>query len=146
MKDKVKLYSILERQVTEQLREAERHLSNSKREIDKAEQGMQQLKEYREEYVRVGYSNMKNVSPVEMENFHQFLLNVGAAEQQQGDALVVAYEKHEKIKNIWAQLKAKQKAMQSLLKKEEVKIIDKENKIEQKMLDEFSARIKNKLN
>ena len=79
-----------------------------------------------------------------MDNFHRFLFRIDDAVKAQVDALKIAHSDFSQLKELWRKLKGKEKGLESIVEKEDIKTFKKQEKEEQKMLDEFSIRSFNK--
>jgi flagellar FliJ protein len=137
---KVNAIKIVHQKVKDQVREAERMMASSKSKIDKAEEGMVQLEDYKKEYVETGYTKLTRPGPVEMDNFHRFLFRIDDAVKDQRNALEIANADFNQLKALWRRLKGKEKGLESIVSKEDKKLFKKQEKEEQKMFDEFSIR------
>jgi flagellar export protein FliJ len=136
----VKAIKIVYQKVKNQVREAERMMASSKSKIDKAQEGMGKLEEYKKEYTETGYTKLNKTGPMEMDNFHRFLFRIDDAVAAQRDALKIADFDFNQLKALWQKLKGKEKGLESIIAKEEKENLKKQEKEEQKMFDEFSIR------
>ena len=115
-------------------------LAKANRAIHEAKEQKDQLLFYRQDYVSkngVNLTNGMNVS--DLKNFKLFLGNIDAAINSQDLFLEQLQELALQKQHQWQSLEAKKRKYEILIEKNVQEIKIKENKTEQKLMDEFSV-------
>jgi flagellar FliJ protein len=110
-------------------------------EVAKAEQKLNLLLEYREEYRERFRSTMqRDVDHAGFRNFHQFLEKLDEAIDQQRAAIVVSRDNVAKGQREWQSRQIEVKAYDTLEQRHQSAVAERLKKIDQGVTDEFAAR------
>jgi len=108
--------------------------------LDKQGNALQELIVFREDY-SVRFHNTVNTSAMAIQQFHNFVAQLNKGIEHQQKILVQAKESIEEQRQIWIErhnrTRALTKVVDNYLKQEH----ESEEKLEQKLLDEFAMRI-----
>lgn len=121
--------------------EAATRLGHLNAEVAKADQKLQMLIDYREEYRQRFRGTLNNdVHSAEWKNFQQFLVKLDEAIEQQRGACAMARHAVVAGQRAWQATQIKVKAFESLEQRHHTQVEARVKKIEQRASDEFAAR------
>ena len=133
---------ILVEQASEKVDECAKAMGNSKQNLAKAEEKMVLLENYREECQAGMHNNATGgITGSQLRNQLAFVEKISAATVQQSNEIRFLKTALEQQVKEWQLAMAKQRKYLALLDREKVKKLALENKRDQKMNDEFAARI-----
>ncbi len=111
--------------------------------LDKQGSALQELVAFREDY-SIKFHNTVNTSAMAIQQFHNFIAQLNKGIEHQQKILVQAKESIDEQRQVWIErhnrTRALDKVVDNYLKQEH----ESEEKLEQKLLDEFAMRIGNK--
>lgn len=109
--------------------------------IDQERSTLSQLENYQREYLDMMSHNGQAGQVVNIQSmmrYQQFVERLEKAQHQQHDQIEQLYRQHEQVKAHWVEKRARVKALESLIERDQQKAQQLEMKREQKQLDEFS--------
>ena len=121
--------------------EAATRLGMLNAEVAKAEQKLQMLLDYREEYrERFRGTVQRDVGTAEFRNFQQFLEKLEEAIEQQRAAILVTRDNVARGQREWQVKQIEVKAYDTLEQRHESAVAERLKKIDQRVTDEFAGR------
>lgn len=122
--------------------EATKRLGRTVRSCDEAQQKLDILKSYREDYAAKFQQNLETgLSPMAYRNFQLFIEKVDKAISGQQDVVFQAKDRVEQARLVWQKCEQKRLTFETLVKRNQKIKLAKENKQDQKLMDEYAARI-----
>ena len=106
------------------------------------QQKLQGLNDFRLEYSQQLHNKaQQGMSCENIKQFNSFINKIEEAINQQATTVRTAKQVEEQRRQLWLTQQAKTKAIEKLIEKKTIEMQVKENKAEQKMLDEFATNI-----
>nr|WP_281397231.1 flagellar export protein FliJ [Chitinivorax tropicus] len=129
-------------QAARQSEDASRVMAACKAQWQSAEQQLQQLEGFRQEYrIRLAATEQAGMTVNQWRDYQAFIAKIDTAIRQQHDALDVAKERFEQARDRWQALENQVGAYRKLETRHLQQEQKREAKREQKMSDEFSTRL-----
>jgi flagellar FliJ protein len=121
--------------------EAAKRLGVALRGVDEAQQKLTMLHGYREDYaVRFDAAQLKGITPAVYFNFVAFLEKLDNAVKGQQEVLRHAQRRADQEKEAWQACERKRLSFRTLSERAAAEALAKENKRDQKMMDEYATR------
>jgi flagellar FliJ protein len=121
--------------------EAAKKLGVALRAVDEAQQKLTMLHGYREDYaIRFDAAQLKGITPAVYFNFVAFLEKLDNAVKGQQEVVRHAQRRAEGEKEAWQACERKRLSFRTLHEREAAAALARENKRDQKMMDEFATR------
>lgn len=121
--------------------EATRQLGRLIAEEQNARSRLEMLEQYRAEYAeRLRTAVSEGLTVQIINNYREFLERIDSAIEQQSEQVQRSQHNTQRGKQHWQQQNTRMKAIDTLSVRHDARIRDQDNKQEQKLLDEFSAR------
>jgi len=116
-------------------------LGDMRRGHQQAEQQLDMLMNYQDEYRSALNTNMsQGMANARWHNYQQFILTLEKAIEQHRHQLTQWHHKVEQALNAWREKKKKLQAWQTLLERKATAALLAENKLDQKQMDEYAQR------
>lgn len=116
-------------------------LGDMRRGYQQAEQQLDMLVNYQDEYRSALNNNMsQGMANARWHNYQQFILTLEKAIEQQRQQLMQWSHKVEQALNAWREKKKKLQGWQTLLERKATQALLTENRLDQKQMDEFAQR------
>jgi flagellar protein FliJ len=116
------------------------HMSSAVKEKEEALSKLAILEKYREEYRDICAARMsEGLSILEYSNFQAFMANMDRTIAGQQRIVEKMQERFEKARSAWQAVERKRLSFSVLYAQEEKKRLDRENRLDQKVMDEYAA-------
>ncbi|WP_034619092.1 MULTISPECIES: flagellar export protein FliJ [Chitinibacter] len=123
--------------------EASRAMQTAQAAWLQAQAKLEQVDAFRNEYrARLTQNGQQGMSVIQWRDFQLFLAKLDGAAQQQGNEVQRLAQLYQERKISWQDCERKVKAFEALRDRHERSEMAKENKREQKILDDFNSRIR----
>lgn len=127
---------------TKETDEATKRLGRSVRTSEEAQQKLTLLLEYREDYaVRFQESLAAGLSPMSYRNFQLFIEKIDTAINGQKDIVTQAQERVVQARTVWQASERKRLTYDTLVTRAKQEKMQRDNRLDQKQMDEYAARI-----
>lgn len=127
-------------------KEARKLVAQAVEGVNKAQEQLLALEEYRHEYLKKMQIRMQNgVSSSAISNDQRFLDSIDRALAHQRDVIRTLSDKVALEKQQWMQARKKEQSMQALVNRDANRLVVLQNRLEQKQNDEFASRARNTL-
>lgn len=122
--------------------DAAKHLGFTMQTKSDAESKLSILQKYRDDYAARFQEDLKTgMSPMDYRNFQLFIEKVDKAIAGQEDILKQMQERVEQARQYWQQCERKRLTYDTLIKRAKDAQIKRENKLDQKLMDEYATRM-----
>ncbi|CCQ09726.1 Flagellar protein FliJ [Pseudoalteromonas luteoviolacea B = ATCC 29581] len=117
-----------------------KHFLQAQKHFNDNQQKLTGLNQFRLEYMQQLHSKaQQGLTSNTFRQFHSFINKIEDAIKQQARVVNTAKQVVEQRRKLWIQQQAKAKAISKLIEKQQLEIKIKQDKAEQKMLDEFAT-------
>jgi flagellar FliJ protein len=128
---------------TREVEQSSRNMVNAIREKDDASNKLAILEQYREEYrVSCAERMAEGLSILEYSNFQAFMANMDRTIAGQRHIVEKSQARVEKARSAWQAVERKRLSFKVLQSQEEKKHQDRENRLDQKLTDEYASTSK----
>jgi flagellar FliJ protein len=127
---------------TQETDEATKRLGRMVRTSEEAQQKMTILLEYREDYaVRFRESLAVGLTPMNYRNFQLFIEKIDTAIDGQKEIIKQAQERVVEARTVWQACERKRLTYDTLVTRAKQEKMQRENRLDQKQMDEYASRI-----
>jgi flagellar FliJ protein len=127
---------------TQETDEATKRLGRMVRTSEEAQQKMTILLEYREDYaVRFRESLAVGLTPMNYRNFQLFIEKIDTAIDGQKEIIKQAQERVAEARTVWQACERKRLTYDTLVTRAKQEKMQRENRLDQKQMDEYASRI-----